>query len=125
MRELLAVAGGGALGALARYGVARWALAQIGGPFPWGTWIANVVGCLLLGFFMEFTIDHPGWSPAARLTVATGFLGAFTTFSTFSYQTVQSALDGQTGVALANVAANLVVGLLFAWGGIQLARWVG
>ena len=125
MKELLAVAGAGALGAVARYGVALWSKAHLSGPFPWGTWIANVVGCLLLGFFMQWTMDHSGLSRAARLAVATGFLGAFTTFSTFSYETVAAAQDGLPGVALANIAANLVVGLLCAFAGIHLARLLG
>ena len=125
MRELLAVAGAGALGAVARYGVGLWAKAHTSGSFPWGTWIANVIGCLLLGFFMQWTMDHSGLSRAARLAVATGFLGAFTTFSTFSYETVRAGQDGLLGVALANVAANLFVGLLCAYAGITLARALG
>ncbi len=125
MKEILAIAGAGALGALGRYGVALWAKANLDGAFPWGTWIANVVGCLALGFFMQWALDHPGLPPTLRLAVATGFLGAFTTFSTFSYDTVHAVTTGHAGVALANVAANLVVGLLCAFGGIQMARLVG
>ena len=119
------MAAAGSLGALARYGVALWAKAHLDGAFPWGTWIANVVGCLLLGFFMQWSMEHPSLPPAARLAVATGFLGAFTTFSTFSYDTVQAAMTGHAGVALANVGANLAVGLLCAFAGIHLARLVG
>jgi fluoride exporter len=122
VKELLAVALAGAFGAMARYGVALWAKANLAGPFPWGTWIANVVGCLLLGFFMQWTMDHQSIPKPARLAVATGFLGAFTTFSTFSYETVRAFQEGMPGVALANVAANLLVGLLFAFVGIQIAR---
>ncbi len=122
MKELLAIAAAGALGALARYGVAVWAKANIGDAFPWGTWIANMLGCLALGFFMQWTLDHPGLPKALRLAVATGFLGAFTTFSTFSYETVKAATSGLATVALANIAANLLVGLLCAWAGIQLAK---
>lgn len=122
MRELLAVALAGSLGAAARYGVALAAKAWIDGPFPWGTWIANVVGCFLLGFFLQWSMDHPDLPATVRLAVATGFLGAFTTFSTFSYDTVDAAMNGHVGVALANVAANLVVGFAFAFVGIQAAR---
>ncbi len=122
MKDLAAVAVAGALGAVSRYGIAVWARGHLPMNFPWGTWIANVVGCLLLGFFMQWTLDNPQIPRSVKLGVGPGFLGAFTTFSTFSYETVRAAQYGTLNVALANIAANLVVGLAFAELGIQIAR---
>lgn len=125
MRDLAAVAVAGALGAAGRYSIAVWARANLPLSFPWGTWIANVVGCLLLGFFMQWTLDHPGIPRAVKVGIGPGFLGAFTTFSTFSFETVRAAQSGHLNVALANVAANLVVGFAFAALGIFVARSLG
>jgi CrcB protein len=121
LQQLLAVAVGGALGAMARYGIALWARQRFDGVFPWGTLLANALGCLLIGLLVQ---TLPRWSvpEAARLIILTGFLGALTTFSTFGWETVRAAQLGQPGLAVANVAANLTVGLLAVTAGIGLGR---
>ncbi|MEM1032073.1 MAG: fluoride efflux transporter CrcB [Myxococcota bacterium] len=121
MRELLMVAGGGALGALGRYGVTQWTRGR--GDFPWGTLTVNVVGSFLLGVLMGLALSgHLG--RGMRAALATGFCGAFTTFSTFSYETLALVRDGRLGRAGANVGASLVLGGLGVVGGLALAQWV-
>lgn len=121
MNHLLLIAGAGALGALSRYGVSVWALRVLGSRLPWGTLLVNVVGCLLLGFLLEASVLLP-LSKEARLALGTGFLGSFTTFSTFGVETVALVEAGDWPGALLNVGLNLAVGLVCAAVGVFLAR---
>ena len=107
----LGLAVGGALGALGRYWVTGW-VHQWGGPgFPWGTLGVNLIGSFLLGFVVQTSVIA-GWSAELRLFVAVGFLGAFTTFSTMAYETLELLRAGQGTEALAYVGLNLVLGVL-------------
>lgn len=99
------VALAGALGAVSRYAVGT---ALAGRAFPWATLTVNVVGSLVLGVVLATAADR--WDPAITTAVAVGFLGAFTTFSTFSVETVALVRDGRAGTALLYVAASLVLG---------------
>ena len=108
---LLLIAIGGAIGALARYGLATWAYAQWGAAFPFGTFIINVSGSILLGFIMQLAEVHVV-SPETRAALAIGFCGAFTTFSTFSYETVRLMQEGEWLYAGANVVGSVLVSLL-------------
>jgi len=112
----------GALGAMARYGVTlamtRWA----GTGFPWGTLAANLAGCFALGFLAEFAFEHPETATRARAVIGTGFLGAFTTFSTFGVETFRAFEAGNWGVAAANVGLNVLGGLLLVAAGFAAAR---
>jgi CrcB protein len=118
----LLVAGFGALGATARYAVDGWVSNTTRGQFPWGTLLINVVGSFLLGLIVQLTIDrllpHPNW----RVALGVGFLGAFTTFSTYAYETVRLADDAAWGLAAANVVATTALGLLAAFAGLQVGR---
>ena len=123
MRSLLLVGMAGGLGAMARFGVAIWAERNWGAEFAFGTLLVNVTGCLALGFLLELErgtefVTHP-----MRLLVAVGFLGAFTTFSTFGYETLRFLQNGATQTAVLNVAANLVLGLAAVWLGFVMARF--
>ena len=89
------------------------------GAFPWGTFVVNVSGCLILGLLTGLGLYH-GLGPTARTIVGTGGLGAYTTFSTFTFETVRLAEEGAAGNALANVGASLAVGLLAAAAGLAL-----
>ncbi|MGM0575597.1 MAG: fluoride efflux transporter CrcB [Myxococcota bacterium] len=126
MLDMLLIAAGGALGALGRFG-AGWVVQRLlGYGFPWGTFAVNVVGCLLLGLVLELAHHGSPVSREAQVFLAVGFLGAFTTFSTFGYETVRLLEDGRAAVALANAGGSVVVGLLACWAGIALARtWIG
>jgi CrcB protein len=118
---VLAVAVGGAFGAVARYGVSIWMMQQFGGGFPWGTLAVNLVGCFLLGLLDGFVVSGQLVSAEARLLLGTGFLGALTTFSTFSVETIRAFEVGQWLVAGGYLAVSLIGGLALAALGVTLA----
>ncbi|MCO4743926.1 MAG: fluoride efflux transporter CrcB [Proteobacteria bacterium] len=125
MLELLALALAGAMGTLARYGATALVNHWAGPDFPYGTLAVNAVGSLLLGFLSHALLHHPSVPPEWRVPLTTGFLGAFTTFSTFSVETVKLLDAGQPGAAAANIALNLVLGLALAGAGLALGRaWI-
>lgn len=122
MLQAIWIAIAGALGALSRWGLARLSYALLGEHFAWGTLIANVSGCFFLGFLMHFGLVSDKLSATARTALAVGFLGALTTFSTFSYETVRYIEDGNWAAAAANISGNLVLGLAAMFGGLALGR---
>jgi len=122
MKELAAIALAGALGSISRYSVSRWAYETLGPSFVYGTLAVNVVGCFALGFLMQVGASSDGVPGPLRLALTTGFLGAFTTFSTFGYETVRYVEDGALALAAINVGANVGVGLAAAWAGMASAR---
>ena len=109
----------GAVGAPARYLVDSWVARRVSGPFPWGTFAINVTGSFVLGVVTGLTLYH-GLSAFPKAVVGTGFCGAYTTFSTFSYETVRLVEEGSVGAAVRNVVASVVVGLLAAVAGLGL-----
>ena len=118
---LAAIAVGGVLGALARYGLARL-IPVSAHEFPWATFWTNVSGSLALGFILVLLLERYPPARHARAFIGTGFIGAYTTFSTFAVETDLLVKDGNAVTAIAYVAASLVVGLLAAWTGITVAR---
>lgn len=112
-KDALLVAAGGALGAVARFAISQGLRTS----FPWATTAVNLAGSFLLGFFLL-----PGdWNEGPRLLVGVGFLGAFTTLSTFSVETVDLLRTGQRIQAAGHVALNALGGPLMAWLGWRLA----
>jgi CrcB protein len=120
MTLVLFVAVGGALGAVARYGLSGWVQSVAGGTFPWGTLVVNVLGCFLLGFAFR-VLQLSAVSPALRGAVTVGFLGAFTTFSTFGLETVGLLQDGRWARAVAYAGGSVAVGLVAVLAGLWLA----
>jgi len=118
--RILAVAAGGALGALMRYGLTGWVQGWAGSRFPWGTLAVNAAGSLALGVVMAFALTQAEWSGPLRTFVGIGLLGAFTTYSTFAYETVALLHAGDWTGAVANVGLNLVVGLAAIVAGLRL-----
>lgn len=116
LTDVLVVATGGALGALARWLLADYVQRHTSPFFPWGTFTVNVLGSLLLGFVATAAL-HGFFSREQRLLLATGFAGAFTTFSTFSYETYMLLAEYSSLYALANILLNLVFGLLAVYAG--------
>ena len=123
MRTVLGVAFAGALGALARYGVGDLISRRFPG-FPWGTLVINVTGSFVLGALFVILTERTQASPALRSTLMIGFLGAYTTFSTFSLETVRLLEDGSTLAAGLNVLSNVGLGLCAAWLGITVGKVV-
>ncbi len=120
--SIAAIAVGGGLGPVARFLVAREMKRCLGNFLPYGTLVVNVLGSLALGWLATVFLDRPEINIALRLGIAVGFLGAFTTFSAFSFELVQLMLNGAVWRAALNVAANTVVCLWMCYLGVQLAR---
>lgn len=112
----------GILGALVRFGLSTLWNPNTSDGFPWGTLFCNLAGCLLLGF-ITFTKKLP-ISAGLRLAITTGFIGSFTTFSAFSYETVNMLNHGQLILAVLYVLGSLWGGLGFTWLGIRLGESV-
>ncbi|GIX08207.1 MAG: hypothetical protein KatS3mg115_2610 [Candidatus Poribacteria bacterium] len=120
------VAVGGALGAVGRYLLAIGSARLLGPGWPWGTLLANWVGCLLIGLLFGLGVERAMLPPALRLLFLTGFLGAFTTFSTYALETVQLLREERLIAAAGNLLANNLGGLLLVvlglWGAGALGR---
>ena len=114
----------GALGCLARYFSSSWIHDFIAGPIPFGTLAVNVIGSLAIGLLMGGDLHHPLLGGNLRVGLAVGFLGGFTTFSTFSYETVRLLENGSFAAAVFNVLMNVILCLLGAWLGIVIARQI-
>ena len=122
MRSVLLIGMAGAAGAVSRYGVGLWSQRYLGNNFAFGTLVVNILGCLLLGLVLELESQTDWVGTSIRLFVAVGFLGAFTTFSTFGFETLKFMQAGNHQLALLNIVANLVLGLLAVWLGWMVAR---
>jgi fluoride exporter len=122
MRTAISIAVFGALGALARNGVDGWIANRTGGAFPWGTLAVNISGCVLLGFLFTILTERLAADATLRFGLTTGFLGAYTTFSTFSLETVRLLQQGSLRSGIANMILSLLLGLLGVYAGIVSAR---
>lgn len=112
----------GALGCVARYLVSGWTYALVGRSFPWGTLAVNVAGSLILGVIMEGALRSTLIPAQLRIGMTIGFLGGFTTFSTFSYETFRLLEDGSFFQAGANIFLSTVLSLAATAAGIFIAR---
>ena len=106
MFRYLLVATGGMIGAVARYWLSGVA-STLSSRFPYGTLLVNLVGCFIIGAFLTLAYERFNWSPDLRIFFVVGFLGAFTTFSAFSYETVSLLREGTYAYAVLNMAASL------------------
>src|SRR5713226_5033538 len=125
MTRFFLVCLGGVAGTGARYLTALWATAAFGPSFPVGTLIVNVAGSFLLGFVMQVSTTTALIGSDARLTLTTGVMGGFTTYSTFNYETTIYFREGAWLLGAANIAATLVGCLVAGLAGIALARLLG
>ena len=119
---LLLVALGGALGSVLRYKIDGWVQAGAGGAFPWGILVVNVTGCFVAGLLMTVLLERTSVSDEVRTGLLVGVLGGYTTFSTFSLQSLDLADAGLWGYVVLNVLASVTGALLAVWLGQQLAR---
>jgi CrcB protein len=111
----------GAAGTGARHLVGVWAIERLGAAFPYGTLIVNLAGCFALGAVSHIA-TAVAWSPQLRGAIAIGFLGGFTTYSSFNQETLTLLGRGATGTALLNVGVTLIAGLAAGWFGLVVAR---
>ena len=122
MKTLMLVAIGGAIGAVARYSLSSQVYHWLGSDFPWGTMIVNVLGSFLMGFLFFLMAERIVVSGELRTAVLVGGLGAFTTFSTFSIETINLIQRGTSLTAILNICFSVVVCMAAVWVGMRLAR---
>jgi CrcB protein len=115
---------GGILGANARYLLANWAVQRIGATFPYGTFIINISGAFGLGLFMAVLQDRAFVHTDYRLFFATGFCGAYTTFSTLTYESLRLFQDGSILLAFTNLFGSILIGMLGVFFGFVLGRLI-
>jgi CrcB protein len=125
MIKLFLVGAGGFLGSVSRYAVSGLVYRILGNPyFPYGTLAVNVAGCLLIGFLGGLAESRQLFNPEMRLLVFIGFIGGFTTFSTFGYEVFGFARDGQIISSLINILLHVILGIGATWLGYVLSRLI-
>ena len=123
MGQLVAIACGGAIGALSRFGLQQWLSTIYNGRFPLAIFVANSIGSLCLGLFYVLIVEKGIVPEVWRPFLIIGLIGAFTTFSTFSLDSIRLIEEGNWSMALGNIVANLVAGLVGAYVGMSIGRW--
>ncbi len=124
LQKLLLIAFAGGLGTLARYGLNGLVQNFVDRPFPWGTVAVNVLGCLVFGALWSAMESRLTISGEMRIVILTGFMGAFTTFSTLVFETGQLVRDSQWLLAMGNLAVQNVVGIVALFVGLAIGRLV-
>ena len=122
MAPFLAISLGGILGANARYLISLYVAERFGTAFPYGTFLINVTGSLVIGFFLTLAVEKLAIDPLWRLFFATGFLGAYTTFSTYTYEAAVLLRAGSYGPALLYLFGSVLVGMVGVFAGILAAE---
>jgi CrcB protein len=124
MRNVILVAGGGALGATLRYVFGGWLADRLGSAFPWHTLVVNITGAFALGVLMAVSVERGALSQGWRVFLGVGLLGGYTTFSTLSYEAVTLLERGSYASGLGNMFGTGVVGLAAAIAGLVVGRLV-
>ena len=122
MQRYFFIAIGGALGSLARYWVGTTVAGKLGTRFPYGTFVINITACVIIGFSLAFLGRRSELNPAWRFLIPIGFVGAYSTFSTFEWETFTNLQSGAFFIAVLYVVSSLVLGLAAVWFGILMAR---
>jgi len=116
------IAVGGSLGSIARYWVGANVSGRLGTRFPYGTFVINITACAIIGFALTYLGSHVELSPAWRFLVPVGFVGAYSTFSTYEWETLSTLRSGAFMLAALYAVGSLIVGLVAVWGGSMLAE---
>jgi CrcB protein len=124
MYQLLAIGLGGALGSMARFGISTWVYGALGRNFPYGTFVVNVLGCLMMGVLFVLFTERFSDSLILRAGVLIGVLGGFTTFSSFSIETFNLIDQGELAKASLYVAGSFLVSISSTWLGVLIGRKV-
>ncbi|MBK5266858.1 MAG: CrcB family protein [Acidimicrobiia bacterium] len=125
MKTLMFVALGGAVGSAGRYAIGSW-MKDLPG-IHWGTFFVNITGAFILGLVASLASNHPEWDIAARTGLTVGVLGGFTTFSTWTVESVELVSRGEMALGLTNLFGSLLAGVAAAAAGLALGRlfWTG
>ena len=122
MQRYLLIAFGGALGSMARYWVGSTIANRMGTKFPYGTFVINITACMIIGFSLTFLAKRADLNPAWRFLVPVGFIGAYSTFSTYEWETLSTIRTGAFLLAASYAVSSLILGLAAVWGGSVLAE---
>jgi CrcB protein len=125
LQKYLLIAAGGALGSIARYWVGSTIAGRMGIRFPYGTLVVNITACVLIGFSLTYLGKRVDLNPAWRYFIPIGFIGAYSTFSTYEWETLSTLRSGAFLLAALYAAGSLVLGLAAVWGGSVLAETLG
>ncbi len=124
MQKYFLIAFGGALGSMARYWVGSTIANRMGTKFPYGTFVINITACVIIGFSLTFLAKRAGLNPAWRFLVPVGFIGAYSTFSTYEWETLSTIRTGAFSLAAIYAVSSLILGLAAVWGGSVLAEFI-
>ena len=124
MQRYLLVGLGGALGSVARFWVGSAMAGRLGTKFPYGTFVINITACLIIGFSLEYLGRHVELTPGWRYLIPIGFVGAYSTFSTFEWEIFSNLQLGAVLMAALYLCLSIVLGLVAVWGGVSLARLI-
>jgi len=124
VEKYLAVGAGGFMGSIARYWLATYVGQRMGTRFPYGTFLINISGSFLIGLVMTILTERTHLSPIYRYLIPIGFIGGYTTFSTFEYETLRVIQDGQFTIGVLNVVLSVLVGFLMVWTGAMVGKAV-
>ncbi len=122
MQKYLFIALGGALGSMARFWVGSTVAGRLGIKFPYGTLIVNMTACVIIGFSLTYMGRRADLNPAWRFLIPIGFIGAYSTFSTYEWETLSSLRSGAFLLAALYAGGSLILGLAAVWGGSMLAE---
>ena len=125
MDKYLYIAVGGSLGSIARFWVGSTVSSRMGTRFPYGTFVINITACVIIGFALTFLGRHAELNPAWRFLIPVGFVGAYSTFSTYEWETLSSVRSGAFPLAALYAVGSLLLGLIAVWGGSLLAEVLG
>jgi CrcB protein len=122
LQKYFFIAFGGALGSMARYWVGSTIASRMGTKFPYGTFVINITACMIIGFSLTFLARRADLNPAWRFLVPVGFIGAYSTFSTYEWETLSTIRTGAFLLAAFYAVSSLILGLLAVWGGSVIAE---
>jgi CrcB protein len=122
LQKYLLIAFGGALGSMARYWVGSTIGSRMGTKFPYGTFVINITACMIIGFSLTFLAKRADLNPAWRFLVPVGFIGAYSTFSTYEWETLSTIRSGAFLLAAFYAVSSLILGLAAVWGGSVIAE---
>ena len=122
MEKYLIVGVGGFAGSIARFWLGAYIGQRMGSRFPYGTLLINITGSFLVGFVMTVLTEKTSLSPNWRYLVPIGFIGGYTTFSTFEFETLRAMQDGQFTIGILNVVLSVLVGFLMVWMGAMAGK---